>query len=117
MTNEEIQAKLTEILVQDFHIDAARVKPDSTFRGTLGLDSLDAVDLVYLLCKTFGLPTDLHAFRDLHTVEKVVAHVAAEVARKGVAQGAAPGLAHGAAPGGAPDAQKAAAAAADPAKG
>jgi acyl carrier protein len=82
MTPEEIQARLLEILVRDFKIDAARVKPDATFRGTLGLDSLDAVDLVYLVCRAFGLPSDLHAFRDLHTVQKVVDHIAAELAKK-----------------------------------
>ena len=85
MTSEEINRRLVEVLVRDFRIDAARVAPDATFRGTLGLDSLDAVDLVYLVCREFDLPAELHPFRDLHTVQKVVDHLAAELAKKAAA--------------------------------
>jgi acyl carrier protein len=72
MTNDEVKAKLTEILVTDFRIPAERITDEATFRGTLGMDSLDAVDLVYLLKKTFGLKADVHSFHELHSVKNVV---------------------------------------------
>ena len=82
MTRDDIAAKLTEVLVTEFRVPKEKVTAEATFRGTLGLDSLDATDLVFLLCKAFGLKPDLHAFRDLHTVTKVVDHLVAEVAKK-----------------------------------
>ena len=75
-------AKLSEVLVTEFRVPQEKIQPDATFRGTLGLDSLDATDLVFLLCKSFGLKPDLHSFRDLHTVSKVIDHLAAAVAKK-----------------------------------
>ena len=86
MTSDEVLAKLKETLAQDFRVPPEKVTPQATFRGTLGLDSLDAVDLVYLLCKSLGLKPDLHPFRDLHTVEKVVAHLTAEVNKQGASK-------------------------------
>ena len=82
MTQEQVLARLKEILQADFRIPADKVTPEATFRGNLGLDSLDATDLVFLLCKSFGLKPDLHSFRDLHTVQKVIDHLTAEVAKK-----------------------------------
>jgi acyl carrier protein len=82
VTRDEIALKLTEVLVTEFRVPKEKVQPDATFRGALGLDSLDATDLVFLLCKQFGLKPDLHSFRDLHTVAKVVDHLHAEVAKK-----------------------------------
>lgn len=79
MTHDEVLQGLKEILARDFKIKPERVTAEATFRGTLGMDSLDAVDLIYLVCKTFGLKQDLHAFRELHTVQKVVDHVVAQV--------------------------------------
>jgi acyl carrier protein len=75
MTEEEVRAKLTEILVRDFRVPKERVVPTASFRGSLGLDSLDAVDLIYLIKKTFSLEVNIHSFRDLHTVDDVVTFV------------------------------------------
>ena len=82
MTRDDIAAKLTEVLVTEFRVPKEKVTPEASFRGTLGLDSLDATDLVFLLCKSFGLKPDLHSFRDLHTVQKCVDHLFAEVSKK-----------------------------------
>jgi acyl carrier protein len=78
MTEDEVLAKVTEILTRDFRIPAEKVTRDATFRGNMGMDSLDAVDLIYLLKKTFGLEVNIHAFRDLHAVKDVVAFIVKE---------------------------------------
>ncbi len=77
MTQEQVLSRLREILQADFRIPAEKVVPDATFRGDLGMDSLDAVDLIYLVSREFGLKADVEAFRDLDTVKKVVAYLAA----------------------------------------
>ena len=50
--------------------------------GTLGMDSLDAVDFTYMVKKTFGIDGDISAFADLHTIGKVVVHVSEKLAAK-----------------------------------
>lgn len=77
MTQEQVLFRLQEILQADFRIPADKVTPEATFRGDLGMDSLDAVDLIYLVSREFGLKADVEAFRDLDTVKKVVAYLAA----------------------------------------
>lgn len=73
VTREEVYARLRGILITDFSVPPDKITEESTFRGTLGLDSLDTVDLIYLLKKTFRLENArTHDFRDLHTVRQVV---------------------------------------------
>jgi len=75
MTQEEVFAKLSEILKNDFKVPAARITKEATFRGTLGLDSLDAVDLIYLIGKSFGIKAKVESFADLHSVGQVADYV------------------------------------------
>jgi acyl carrier protein len=82
MTHEDVRAKLAEILVSDFRVPPNLIKDDATFRGTLGMDSLDAVDFTYMVKKTFGIDGDISAFADLHTIGKVVVHVSEKLAAK-----------------------------------
>lgn len=79
MTRSEIEAKLREILVNDFRVAPEKVTNDATFRGTLGLDSLDAVDFIYLATTAFSIKKDLEAFRELHTFAKVTDYIESEV--------------------------------------
>jgi acyl carrier protein len=82
MNRDAIENKLREILTTDFRVAPEKIASEATFRGTLGMDSLDAVDFIYLVTKAFGLKQDLAAFRELHTVGKVVDYLAEEVAAK-----------------------------------
>lgn len=77
MTEDAIREKLATILVEDFAKDpevAANGK--STFRGELGMDSLDVVDLVFFIKQEFGVDAKMEAYRELHTVDKVVRFIA-----------------------------------------
>jgi len=75
MTQVEVLAKVREVLAADFRVPPEKVTPEATFRGTLGLDSLDAVDLIYLLGKAFGVKTTVDQFKDLHSVQRVIDHL------------------------------------------
>ncbi len=85
MSHDEALQQLRQILEEDFKVPAAKVTPEATFRGTLGLDSLDAVDLIYLVGKSFGIKATVDNFKDLHSVQKVVDFV---VATKAASTGA-----------------------------
>ena len=75
MTNEEIFAKLKEILVSVFELDEPPVTPDAHLRDYLDLDSIDAIDLVVKMKEYTpeGKPTiDASIFKEVKTVQDVV---------------------------------------------
>ena len=47
--NKEVYEKIVDTLVEDFQKDRDEIKPDTTLKDELGLDSLDRVDLVVAL--------------------------------------------------------------------
>ena len=46
MSKEEIIRKINGFLSEEFETDAEDIQPDASLKDTLGLDSLDYVDLV-----------------------------------------------------------------------
>lgn len=71
-SREEMLSTLTEILVEDFEIDAADVKLDTHLYEELELDSIDAVDLVVKLSELTGKKINPDAFKRVRTVGDVV---------------------------------------------
>lgn len=55
MTDEQIIAAADEALAAEFELDLESMKPETRFREDLELDSLDAVDMVIVLEKTFQI--------------------------------------------------------------
>ena len=53
MTKDEIIKITNETLAKEFELDLARMKPEAHFFNDLGLDSLDAVDMVIVLEQAF----------------------------------------------------------------
>jgi acyl carrier protein len=82
MDSAEIREALVKILVEDFRIPATKIKDEGTFRGTFGMDSLDAVDFVFLVKKTFGIEAELQAFSQVHSLAALVGFVESELAKK-----------------------------------
>lgn len=55
MSSQEILNKINDILVDEFEVDADVITPDANLKDTLGLDSLDYVDLVVTIESNFGV--------------------------------------------------------------
>ena len=55
MNKEEIIKKINGFLVDEFEVDNEDIEPDANLKDTLGLDSLDYVDLVVSIEATFGV--------------------------------------------------------------
>lgn len=55
MTIEEIIEKATIVLAEEFEIETSVITPDAYLKETLGLDSLDLVDVVVLVEQNFGI--------------------------------------------------------------
>ncbi|MFT3793728.1 phosphopantetheine-binding protein [Flavobacterium sp.] len=55
MNKEEIIEKINGFLVEEFETDADDIQPEANLKDTLGLDSLDYVDLVVSIESNFGV--------------------------------------------------------------
>ncbi|MCB9759975.1 MAG: acyl carrier protein [Alphaproteobacteria bacterium] len=77
MTSEDIIRKVDAILVEEFELDPEEVIPDASLREDLDLDSLDGVDLVVALEKTFGFRIDEKLIVEMKTVGDIHQHIRA----------------------------------------
>ncbi|MDR1941790.1 MAG: phosphopantetheine-binding protein [Endomicrobium sp.] len=53
MTREEIVKTVNDALMKEFELPEDKMKPEANFFADLGLDSLDAVDMVIVLEQAF----------------------------------------------------------------
>lgn len=63
--------EIKRILIDHFEIDETDVKPDANLYEDLGLDSIDAVDLVIKLQELTGQKIKPEQFKDVRTVDDV----------------------------------------------
>lgn len=70
MADDELRRKVIAVLAEEFELDPEEMVPEATLYEDLGLDSLDAVDMVVVLEKTFNMKmTDQDALRSIATME------------------------------------------------
>ena len=55
MTRDEVYAKVQQVLEDALGVDADEVKPDAALVDDLGMESIDALDIVFRLEKAFGI--------------------------------------------------------------
>ena len=55
LSDDEIRQKIVETVAEEFELDQEQLIPEATLYDDLGLDSLDAVDLVVAMEKAFGV--------------------------------------------------------------
>ncbi|AEW87173.1 acyl carrier protein [Flavobacterium columnare] len=75
-----ILEKINKILVDEFEVDGDTISPEANLKETLGLDSLDYVDLVVSIEANFGVKlveadfTGVNTFQDFyHLIETKIA--------------------------------------------
>jgi acyl carrier protein len=54
MERQEIETKVKDFLVEEMEIEPERISDDARLKEDVGLDSLDFVDIVVIVEKTFG---------------------------------------------------------------
>ena len=67
--------RIKQILVTDFGKDEAIVTPKATLRGTLMMDSLDLVDLMFFLQREFHFEARLEDLRDVKSLDALVGFI------------------------------------------
>ena len=72
---DNIQEKVTEIIVEQLGVSADQVKLESKMIEDLGADSLDAVELVMAVEEEFGIEVPDEEAEKLRSVGDIISHV------------------------------------------
>jgi acyl carrier protein len=72
MTKEESYAKMKKILVEEFELEPDAVTPEALLFEDLGLDSIDAVDIIVKLKPFVEGKIEPAMFKQVKTVQDVV---------------------------------------------
>jgi len=70
-SKEEIHERLKQVLVELFEIDPAKIKPEANLYQDLGIDSIDAIDLLLRLKELTGKKIQPETFKHVRTVADV----------------------------------------------
>lgn len=68
---EKIIEIVNSVLEEEFEIKAEFLKPEALLYEDIGLDSLDAVDLIVMVDKELGVRIEEEDARELRTIEDV----------------------------------------------
>jgi acyl carrier protein len=79
MDRKEIETKVNQFLVNDFEIDEEAIKEDALLKDDLGIDSLDYVDIVVIVERTFGFKIKPEEMTVVHTLKEFYDYIAAKV--------------------------------------
>lgn len=69
MDRKEIEEKVRNFLIEDLEIDEDKIADDARLKDDMGIDSLDFVDIVVIVEKTFGFkikPEEMQNVQTLH---------------------------------------------------
>jgi len=70
MTEVDIFQRIKSIFIEEFELEPEQLTPEATLFDDLGLDSLDAVDMVVALEKEFGVKVkDEESIRSVKTLD------------------------------------------------
>ena len=72
MTRQQILETLHASLVELFELDPSRIVPEARLDDDLEIDSIDAVDLVEHLSRTFKKKVSPRDFRSVRTVQDLI---------------------------------------------
>jgi acyl carrier protein len=81
MERKKIESLVTNFLVEDMEIDEAKIHDNAKLKEDLGLDSLDFVDIVVIIEKTFGFKIKTEEMANVLTVKEFYDYIDAKVNR------------------------------------
>ncbi len=71
MTDSEIIQAVNEVFIDSFEIPPGDIKPEAQIFGDLGLDSLDAVDMLVNLEDKIGVKVDVDRIKTVRTLQDI----------------------------------------------
>lgn len=82
MEREKIVAVANDFLVNEFEVDGDEISNEANFKKTLGLDSLDYIDLVVVIESNFGVKLGEADFKQIITFEDFYSAIENKITEK-----------------------------------
>jgi acyl carrier protein len=82
MTDQEIIEKIHNFLAEEFEVETEKLIPEANLKETLGLDSLDYIDLVVVIEKNFAFKVKPEDFIGIITLQDFCDYVVSRVNSK-----------------------------------
>lgn len=82
MDKHSIIEKINGFLIEEFEVDQDKINPEANLRETLGLDSLDYIDLVVVIEHNFGFKVKPEDFAAISTFQNFYDYVAGRVGER-----------------------------------
>ena len=79
MERTEIESKVNDFLIEEMEIEADSIHDDAKLKEGLGLDSLDFVDIVVIIEKTFGFKIKPEDMTNVLTVKEFYDYIERKV--------------------------------------
>lgn len=80
MTNEKIFNDLTVILSEEFEVEEDLIKLEASFYDDMGLDSLDAIDIVVRISDKYDIDLGNKTIEETKTIQQLVDAILAKLA-------------------------------------
>ena len=68
MNRDDVKEKVNRFLIEELEIEEYKLSEDASLKEQVGIDSLDYVDIIAFVGKTFGLKIDKEELKDVSTL-------------------------------------------------
>ena len=82
MEKDKIVSIANDFLVNEFEVDRDNIANDAKFKETLGLDSLDYIDMVVIIESNFGVKLGEADFKKMVTFDDFYSTIESKIAEK-----------------------------------
>ncbi|MDE5628686.1 MAG: acyl carrier protein [Muribaculaceae bacterium] len=79
MERKEIESKVRDFLIEDLEVDEEKILPEARLKEDVGIDSLDFVDIVVIVEKTFGFKIKPEEMAGVITLDDFYAYIEKKV--------------------------------------
>lgn len=79
MTRQEIIDKVNRFLIEDFEIEQDKIYPEARLKEDVGIDSLDYVDIVVLVHRTFGFKIQEGEMKNVKTLSQFYDYIGSKL--------------------------------------
>ena len=75
MERKEIEEKVKAFLIDELEVDEDKIAPEALLKEDIGIDSLDFVDIVVIVERTFGFKIKPEEMGGVKTLSDFCAHL------------------------------------------
>ena len=79
MTRQEIEEKVKEFLIEELEIEEENIYPEAKLKEDMGIDSLDYVDIVVIVEKSFGFKIKPEEMANVKTLSQFCDYIESKV--------------------------------------